>query len=88
MFLEVCKIYVFFYILIWISFQCARTTLTNKIISNNKDLTAIVLFGTVSILFITQNYFIELNKFSKRALLFEDIFLLMKVSNYILTCLD
>ncbi|KAG8183234.1 hypothetical protein JTE90_014409 [Oedothorax gibbosus] len=26
--------------------KCARTTLTNKIISNNKDLTAIVLFGT------------------------------------------
>ncbi|XP_054714371.1 X-ray repair cross-complementing protein 6-like [Uloborus diversus] len=29
-----------------LSLRCARTTLTNKIISNNKDLTAIVFFGT------------------------------------------
>ncbi|GFY74650.1 hypothetical protein TNIN_366211 [Trichonephila inaurata madagascariensis] len=29
-----------------LSLKCARTTLTNKIISSNKDLTGIVLFGT------------------------------------------
>ncbi|GIZ02338.1 hypothetical protein CEXT_474221 [Caerostris extrusa] len=29
-----------------LSLKCARTTLTNKIISSNKDLTGVVLFGT------------------------------------------